>query len=99
MSHLHLSDVVKFSPEGHSPHFFHDSDSFKSLVVGFEPGQSTPLHPAGPATYYVVEGEGWITEDTLRHPVKTGSVVVVGAGINRRIEAKTRLIVLAARGG
>jgi len=62
MSLLQLHDVVKFSSQGHSPYFFHDEASFKSLVVGFEPGQSTPLHPAGAATYYVVEGEGWITE-------------------------------------
>ena len=98
MSHTQLSDVVKFSPEGHSPQFFHDTESFKSLVVGFEPGQSTPLHPGGPATYYVVAGEGWITEDTTRYEVKPGSLVVVGAGVNRRIEAKTRLTILAARG-
>ena len=99
MSHLQLRDMVKFSSEGHSPHLFHDTESFKSLVVGFEPGQSTPLHPAGPATYYVIEGAGWITEDATRHEVKPGSVVVVGGGVQRRIEAKTRLIILAARGG
>jgi quercetin dioxygenase-like cupin family protein len=99
MSQLQLRDVVKFSAQGHSPYLFHDSETFKSLVVGFEPGQSTPLHPAGPATYYVVEGEGWITEDETRHAVQTGSVVVVGADVPRRIEARTRLIVLAARGG
>jgi len=99
MSHLQLRDMVKFSVEGHSPYLFHDSETFKSLVVGFEPGQSTPLHPAGPATYYVVEGEGWITEDGTRHVVQAGSVVVVGADVPRRIEARTRLIVLAARGG
>ena len=98
MSHLQLREVVKFSPSGHEPHFFHDTEAFRSLVVGFEPGQSTPLHPGGPATYYVVEGEGWITEDTTRHEVRPGSVVIVGSGLNRRIEAKTRLIVLAARG-
>jgi len=47
----------------------------------------------------VVEGEGWITEDNTRHAVQAGSVVVVEAGMPRRIEARTRLIVLAARGG
>ena len=99
MSHLQLHDVVKFSAEGHSPYLFHDNENFKSLVVGFEPGQSTPLHPAGPATYYVVEGEGWISEDGTRHAVQAGSVAVVGAEVSRRIEARTRLIVLAARGG
>jgi quercetin dioxygenase-like cupin family protein len=99
MSHLQLRDVVKFSAEGHSPYLFHDSETFTSLVAGFEPGQSTPLHPAGPATYYVVEGEGWITEDRTRHVVQAGSVVAVGADVPRRIEARTRLIVLAARGG
>ncbi len=99
MSVCQLSDVVQFSSEGHKPYFFHDGETFKSLVVGFEPGQATPLHPAGPATYYVVEGEGWITEGDVRHPVKPGTVVVVGAGALRGIEARTRLIVLAARGG
>ena len=98
MSHLQLREVVQFSSEGIHPYLFHDTEDFRSLVIGFEPGQSTPLHPAGPATYYVVEGEGWITEDTTRHEVKPGSVVVVGGGLNRRIEAKTRLMVLAARG-
>ena len=98
MSHLQLSDVVKFSPTGPDPHLFHDTEGFRSLVIGFEPGQSTPLHPAGPATYYVVEGQGWITEDTKRYEVKPGSLVVVGAGANHRIEAKTRLMILAARG-
>ena len=62
-------------------------------------GQSTPLHPASPATYYVVEGEGWITEDGTRHAVRAGSLVIVGAARPRRIEARTRLVVLAARGG
>src|SRR5512143_2726899 len=99
MSHVLLRDVVKFSPSGHEPHLFHDTEAFRSLAVGFEPGQGTPLHPAGPATYYVVEGEGWTTEDAARHEVKPGSVVVVGGGVQRRIEAKTRLIILAARGG
>ena len=98
MSHLQLRDMVKFSSEGQSPHLFHDTENFRSLVIGFEPGQGTTLHPAGPATYYVVEGEGWITEDTTRHEVEPGSVVIVSAGAQRRIEAKTRLIVLAARG-
>jgi len=98
MSHLQLKDVVRFSPAGPDPYLFHDTEGFRSLTIGFEPGQSTPLHPASPATYYVVEGEGWITEDTARHEVKPGSMVVVGGGQNRRIEAKTRLIVLAARG-
>ncbi len=98
MSHLQVSDVVKFSPEGHSPQFLHDTESFKSLVVGFEPGQSTPLHPGGPATYYVVEGQGWITEEATRYEVKPGSLVVMGAGASRRIEAQTRLTILAARG-
>ncbi len=99
MSLVQLRDVVRFSAEGHSPYFFHDTDSFKSLVVGFEPGQATPVHPAGPATYYVVEGQGWITEGAQRHEVQAGSVVTVGAGVPRSIEAGTRLIVLAARGG
>ncbi len=98
MSHFQLREVVEFSPDGPKPHLFHDTESFRSLVIGLQPGQSTPLHPAGPATYYVVEGEGWITEDATRHEVKPGSVVVVGAGLNRRIEAKTRLTILAARG-
>ena len=98
MSQMQLSDVVKFSPTGPDPYLFHDTEGFRSLVLGFEPGQSTPLHPAGPATYYVVEGEGWITEDTTRYEVKPGSLVAVGAGVNRRIEAKTRLTILAARG-
>ena len=98
MSHLRLREVVQFSSEGINPHLFHDTENFRSLVIGFEPEQSTPLHPAGPATYYVIEGEGWITEDTTRHAVAPGSVVIVGGGLNRRIEAKTRLIVLAARG-
>jgi hypothetical protein len=41
MSCLQLRDVVKFSPTGHTPYFFHDSDGFKSLAVGFEPGRAT----------------------------------------------------------
>ncbi len=98
MSLMQLREVVQFSPDGHKPTFLHDSESFKSLVIGFEPGQKTPVHPAGPATYYVVEGEGWITEGETRHAVQAGSLVTVDAGVPRAIEARTRLIVLAARG-
>lgn len=98
MSHMQLRDAVRFSPEGQQPHLFHDTEGFRSLVVGFEPGQSTPLHPAGPATYYVVEGEGWITEGDQRYEVGPGSLVVVDKGVPRAIAARTRLIVLAARG-
>ena len=97
MSHLQLRDV-SFLREDTARIPFMIAKTL-SLVVGFEPGQSTPLHPAGPATYYVVAGEGWITEDGTRHAVQAGSVVVVGADVPRRIEARTRLIVLAARGG
>ncbi len=102
MSEIYFIDTKSkavFSAEGPKPQFIFDTPTFKALVVGLEAGQQIPLHPAESAMYHFLEGEGLMTVDEESFAVKPGATVIAPNGAKRGINAKTRIIFLAAKSG
>ena len=90
-------DKVVFSNDGPHPQALIETDKFKAVIAGLEPGQKIPPHPEGASMYHFLEGSGWIIVGDERLAVKPGSTVVMPAGTSRGVEAETRLVFLAAR--
>jgi len=87
-----------FSVDGPKPQFLFDTPGFKVLVVGLEPGQQIPLHPAEAALYHFLEGTGLMTVDGETFAIKPGVTIVTPAGAKRGINARTRVIFLGSKG-
>lgn len=66
------NEKVVFSHEGPQPQPLIVADHLKSVLVGLEPGQKIPPHPAPLAVYHFLEGEGvmWVNGEPL--PVQAG---------------------------
>ncbi|MCZ2127560.1 MAG: cupin domain-containing protein [Anaerolineales bacterium] len=102
MSELYFLDTKSkavFAPDGPKPQFIFDAPAFKALVVGLEAGQQIPPHPAGSAMYHFLEGEGVMTVDDETFAVQAGATVIAPNGAKRGINAKTRIVFLAAKSG
>lgn len=90
-------EKVVFSAEGPQPQALMESDKFKVVIAGLEPGQKISPHPEGIAMYHFLEGTGWMIVDDERFAVMPGATVITPVGATRGMEAETRLVFLAAR--
>jgi quercetin dioxygenase-like cupin family protein len=90
-------DQVVYSPDGPQPHILVETEKLKSVLVGLEPGQKLPPHPAGEAVYHFLQGTGWMIVDDQRLQVQPGTVVVVPEGSRRGVEAESRLAFIGVR--
>ncbi|NUM46131.1 MAG: cupin domain-containing protein [Anaerolineales bacterium] len=93
------NEKVVFSHEGPQPQPLIVADHLKSVLVGLEPGQKIPPHPAPLAVYHFLEGEGvmWVNGEPL--PVQAGATVIVPEGAVRGMDAKTQLAFLGTHRG
>ncbi|MGM0652404.1 MAG: cupin domain-containing protein [Bacillota bacterium] len=72
------------------------TDSFKLLLIYFEPGQSVPPCVMECSTaFYIVEGQGLVSVSDQEYSVSAGSIILIEPDLTRQIKAKTRLVVLA----
>lgn len=94
-----LKALARFSPDGPQANQLLESEKLTVVVVGLEPRQRLPAHPAPAAMYHVLEGEGWITVDDERHVVGPGNVVIAPEGARRGVEAKSRMVLVGVRAG
>jgi quercetin dioxygenase-like cupin family protein len=92
-------EKVVFSPEGPQPQPLVVNSKLKSVLVGLEPGQKVPVHPAPTAVYHFLDGSGWMIVNNQRLPVQTGATIVVPKGMLRGIEAETQLSFLGTHSG
>ena len=92
-----LKESVAFSEPGPNPQFLIDSEHFKVILAGLEPGQAIPSHPETLAIYYFLEGSGVMIVEDQEFPVAAGSAIITLAGASRGMRAHTRLIFLAAK--
>lgn len=102
MPEIYFADTKSkavFAADGPKPQFIFDAPAFKALVVGLEAGQQIPLHPAETAMYHFLEGEGLMTVDEETFAVKPGATIIAPSGAKRGINAKTRVVFLAAKSG
>ena len=94
----HLASHASYSSEHQVATHLFQSDPLTVMIIGFEPGQSVPEHPGPAATFYVVDGQGWISIDGERQEIRPGMVAIAPQGVQRGIEAQTRLTLLVSRG-
>lgn len=98
---MHVLDVLaerEFSPREKVRKELYRSSAAKVLLICFEPGQRVePCVMAAEVAFYVVEGSGRISVDSTTVDVHQGSLVVVPAGLERQIEAHSRMVVLAVQ--
>lgn len=92
-------EEIKYSADGPQHVVLIDTSSYRAVLVGLEAGNKIPSHPSSNATYHFLEGSGWMIVDGERNPIEAGSTLVVPAGVERGIEAETRLAFLGSHGG
>ncbi len=72
------------------------TESFKLLLICFEPGQSVPPCVMERSTaFYIVEGQGQVIVSDQENTVTAGSLIFIEPDLTRQIKADTRLVVLA----
>ncbi len=81
------------------PQLLLDTPTFKALVVGLSAGQQIPVHPSDAAMYHFLEGEGLMTVGEETFAIKPGVTIIAPKGVKRGVNAKTRVIFLASKGG
>lgn len=91
------SERVVFSKEGPQPQALYNDEQFKVVLAGLEPGQIIPDHPEGRSVYHFLSGEGVMTADGETIPVSAGTTLVLSDGTVRGLQARSRLVFLAAR--
>lgn len=90
-------DKVLYPAEGAQPQLLEESEKFKVVIAGLEPGQKIPLHPESQGIYIFLEGSGEMTVNAETFIVEAGSTVITPDGANRGIEASTRLAFIAVK--
>lgn len=90
--------TVRYSSDGPAATVLHESAELKVVLVGLEPGQQLPVHPAPAASFHFLDGTGTMTVDDERLEVRRGSTVVVPSGARRGVTAGTRLAFLGTLG-
>lgn len=90
--------TVRYSPDGPAATVLHESVELKVVLVGLEPGQQLPAHPAPAASFHFLDGTGTMTVDEERLDVRPGCTVVVPSGARRGVIADTRLAFLGTLG-
>jgi quercetin dioxygenase-like cupin family protein len=95
---LSWADTVQFSPDHPVPTVLLDTDELKVVLVGLEPGQVLPEHPAPAAVFHVLDGIGIVTVDDVPAEVGAGATITVPSGARRGWRAETRLVFLGSLG-
>ncbi|MBI5327251.1 MAG: cupin domain-containing protein [Deltaproteobacteria bacterium] len=99
MEPINIDKKKMFYKDGFRPQILHISPKMKIPLICMEPGQMIPTHPSGAGIFYVIEGSAIFTVAGEKKEVKAGSIVIAPQGVERGIEAKERLVVIAFHAG
>lgn len=99
MEIIKIDERKEFHKDGFRPQILYISPKVKVPLICMEPGQMIPPHPSGAGVFYVIEGSAIFTVAGEKKEVKAGSVVIAPEGVERGIEAKERLVVVAFHAG
>jgi quercetin dioxygenase-like cupin family protein len=97
--HADVKELAVFAADGPKPHVLIDAPRLKAMLIGLEAGQHIPIHPEQAALYHFLEGEGLMTIDEETYRVAPGVTVAAPDGAPRGMNARTRLVFLACKGG
>lgn len=101
MEILDLSGSLRFSPERHVYTFLADTSLCSISVVGWEPGQTSPIHshPGADEIYHVLEGEGLFNDGRKAVRLGPGDTVIFPAGEVHQVQSLTRMVLYRVQAG
>jgi quercetin dioxygenase-like cupin family protein len=95
---MDLGKMAECSPHGPVKKDLLKTAGSNIVLVCLEAGQEIPPHPEPYAVVFVVlQGEGFITAGSVRHPVEPLHLVSVRKDENRGIRCDQRMIILGIR--
>jgi len=101
MEILDLKGSLKFSPEHHVYTTLSDTPHSSISIVGWEPGQTSPIHchPSADEIYHVLEGEGLFDDGRREVRLGPGDTVLFPAGEVHRVQSLTRMVLYRVQAG
>jgi len=101
MEILDLKGSLRFSAERHVYTVLADTPFCSVSVVGWEPGQSSPIHshPGADEIYHVLEGEGLFSDGRKESRVGPGGTVFFPAGEAHRVRSLARMVLYRVQAG
>jgi len=95
---IEVETMLKFSADEVQPIILHQSEGLVALLLCLEPAQAVgPCVMSARVLYSVMAGSGQLHVADEQAGLKTGSVVVVPAGVVRSIVAVERMRLLAVQ--
>ena len=96
-----LKGSQEFSPERHVYKFLANTPFCSISVVGWEPGQTSPIHshPGADEIYHVLEGEGLFNDGRKEVRLGPGDTVIFPAGEVHRVQGLTRMVLYRVQAG
>jgi quercetin dioxygenase-like cupin family protein len=101
MDVLDLRGSLEFSPTHHVYKVLSETPHSAISVVGWEPGQISPIHshPDADEIYYILEGEGVFNDGQKEARLGPGATVVFPAGEVHQVTAVTRMVLYRVQAG
>src|SRR3989440_12146353 len=96
-----LQAQKEFAPDHHVYKFLAETPYCSISVVGWEPGQKSPIHchPTADEIYHVLEGEGLFNDGHREMTLKPGDTVIFPAGEVHTVVALTRMVLYRVQAG
>jgi quercetin dioxygenase-like cupin family protein len=101
MEILDLKGSTEFSPVRHVYKFLAETPHCSISVVGWEAGQTSPIHshPHADEIYHVLEGEGLFEDGKGERRLGPGDTVIFPAGEVHRVRSVTRMVLYRVQAG
>ena len=101
MEILDLKGSLEFSPTHHVYKFLSETPHSSISIVGWEPGQISPIHshPDADEIYYILDGEGLFNDGGKEVRLGPGATVVFPAGEVHQVSAITRMVLYRVQAG
>jgi quercetin dioxygenase-like cupin family protein len=101
MEILDLKGSLKFSPERHVYTVLAETPFCSISIVGWEPGQTSPIHshPTADEIYHVLEGEGLFNDGRQERRLGRGDTVIFPAGEVHQVRSITRMVLYRVQAG
>jgi quercetin dioxygenase-like cupin family protein len=101
MEILDLKGALEFSSDRHVYKFLAETPHSSISVVGWEPGQTSPIHshPGADEIYHVLDGEGLFNDGRKEVRLGPGDTVIFPAGEVHRVQSITRMVLYRVQAG
>ena len=101
MEILDLKGSLKFASDRHVYTTLSETPYSSISIVGWEPGQISPIHshPTADEIYHILEGEGVFKDDKREVKLGPGDTVIFPAGGVHQVRAVTRMALYRVQAG